>query len=47
MVFDGNDSLEGNKVFFDDWYENLAPDPKFQRAVYDFLMQQNGEVSTL
>ena len=43
MVCDGNDSLKGNKAFFADWYKNLAPEPKFQRAVYDFLMQQNVE----
>jgi len=37
-VFDGNDSLKKDKDFFSDWYKNMHKNPKFQRAVYDYLM---------
>ncbi len=43
VVLDGNASLKGNKEFFDNFYKVLAPDSKFQRAVYDYLMGQDVE----
>ena len=43
MVYDGNNSLKGNKAFFDRFYDELMPNPKFQRAVYDYLMEQDVE----
>ena len=40
VVYDGNDSLKGDTEFFNNFYKKLAPDPRFQRAVYDYLMEQ-------
>tara|TARA_R110002153_G_scaffold187768_1_gene340737 strand:+ start:75 stop:2519 length:2445 start_codon:yes stop_codon:yes gene_type:complete len=38
IVYDGNDSLKKDKDFFSDWYKKYHKNPKFQRAVYDYLM---------
>ena len=39
VVYDANNSLKEDRDFFTEWYKKYHYNPKFQRAVYEYLME--------